>query len=254
MPDEPAEPEQPAADPAAIMAAVDFDAFYQGKPPVKGLEMDLGAPPWVIGEPQPALVGLESTGAFRGEVLDAGCGTGDNALFLAARGHRVTGVDASPTALKQARISARDRKADVAFVESDATRLDELASGRFGSVLDMGLYHGLTDEQRDAYARALHRVTRPGAGLHLFATAAVPGPGIPVPPPLRRESFRERLGAHWQIRLIRLTRCTTAMTRESMLGARDLIAALGGPDPDDMEYDGRGRATAPFWYVHAARL
>ena len=28
-----------------------------------------------------------------GSILDAGCGTGENALFFASRGHKVTGID-----------------------------------------------------------------------------------------------------------------------------------------------------------------
>ena len=50
-----------------------------------------GAAPWDIGRPQRALV--EVADRIAGSVLDAGCGTGENALFLAARGHKVTGID-----------------------------------------------------------------------------------------------------------------------------------------------------------------
>ena len=40
--------------------------------------------PWDIPGPQPAIVGLEEAGEIRGSVLDAGCGTGENALYLAS--------------------------------------------------------------------------------------------------------------------------------------------------------------------------
>ena len=43
-----------------------------------------GPAPWDIGRPQPAIVRLASAGAFAGAVLDAGCGTGENALHLAS--------------------------------------------------------------------------------------------------------------------------------------------------------------------------
>ena len=52
-----------------------------------------GAPPWDIGAPQPAIVRLAAAGGFTGAVLDAGCGTGENALHIAARGLSVVGVD-----------------------------------------------------------------------------------------------------------------------------------------------------------------
>ena len=48
---------------------------------------------WDIGEPQPALVELAQAGAIEAPVLDAGCGTGENSLMLAARGMEVLGVD-----------------------------------------------------------------------------------------------------------------------------------------------------------------
>src|SRR6266508_528471 len=42
-----------------------------------------GPAPWDVGQPQPAIVRLASEGGFAGAVLDAGCGTGENALHVA---------------------------------------------------------------------------------------------------------------------------------------------------------------------------
>ena len=50
-----------------------------------------GAPPWDIGKPQ--AIFQAAADAIAGSVLDAGCGTGENALFLASRGRAVTGFD-----------------------------------------------------------------------------------------------------------------------------------------------------------------
>ena len=50
-----------------------------------------GQPPWDIGRPQKALSDVADQ--MTGSILDAGCGTGDNALFFAERGHKVTGID-----------------------------------------------------------------------------------------------------------------------------------------------------------------
>ncbi|MFZ0214993.1 MAG: class I SAM-dependent methyltransferase, partial [Candidatus Dormiibacterota bacterium] len=55
-----------------------------------------GTAPWVIGEPQPAIVQLEREGAIRGRVLDAGCGAGEHTILLTRLGYDVLGVDASP--------------------------------------------------------------------------------------------------------------------------------------------------------------
>jgi hypothetical protein len=56
---------------------VDFEQLYQGGTPM-GRKM-----PWDIGAPQPAVVALADAGEFTGEVLDIGCGLGDNSAFLA---------------------------------------------------------------------------------------------------------------------------------------------------------------------------
>src|ERR1700761_4115441 len=65
-----------------------------------------GAAPWDIGRPQPAVLRLADEGAFAGAVLDAGCGTGEHALHLAALGLHVLGVDVAETALAIAREKA----------------------------------------------------------------------------------------------------------------------------------------------------
>jgi len=43
-------------------------------------------PPWDIGRPQPAFAALARTGAFRGRILDVGCGTGEHAVLAAQLG------------------------------------------------------------------------------------------------------------------------------------------------------------------------
>ena len=56
-----------------------FEDFYDGKAP------------WDIGKPQGTFAAAADQ--VTGPVLDAGCGTGEHALFFAARGHRVIGID-----------------------------------------------------------------------------------------------------------------------------------------------------------------
>jgi len=57
------------------------------------------------------------------EALDAGCGTGFLSFELAARGHRVTGVDFAPAMLAEARRKAAERNVSVRFEEADAEHL-----------------------------------------------------------------------------------------------------------------------------------
>jgi SAM-dependent methyltransferase len=147
--------------------AHDFDLAYRD-----------GTPPWEIGRPQPELVRLAEEGDVVGDVLDVGCGTGENALFLAARGHRVLGVDAVPAAVERARAKAAARGLEVPFVVGDALDLARLRR-RFETVLDSGLFHAFAPEQRRPYAHALCEVLSPGGTLHLlcFSDEEPPGPG-----------------------------------------------------------------------------
>jgi len=63
----------------------------------EGISMDFfesiyhGEPPWDIGRPQKEYMQLEQEGEIVGSVLDVGCGTGENTLYLAEHGHEVWG-------------------------------------------------------------------------------------------------------------------------------------------------------------------
>src|SRR2546429_8506749 len=65
------------------------------------------------------------TTLFRSSVLDAGCGTGENALFFAARGHAVTGFDFLEEPIAAAPRKAAERSLIVKFLVKDALKLHE---------------------------------------------------------------------------------------------------------------------------------
>ncbi|HEU4355400.1 MAG TPA: class I SAM-dependent methyltransferase [Actinomycetota bacterium] len=130
-----------------------FDTAYEGRPP------------WDLGRPQRAIVELAEAGRIVGSVLDIGCGTGEHALYLAASGHDVVGVDLAPRAIDLARAKVAERGIAVDLRVWDALRIDEL--GRtFDTALDVGMFHTLSDEERPRYARALHTTLAPGG--HAF--------------------------------------------------------------------------------------
>jgi SAM-dependent methyltransferase len=126
-----------------------------------------GEPPWVIDEPQPAVVGLERAGAITGPVLDLGCGTGEHTILLRRLGHRVLGVDAAPAAVERARERARLAGVDAEFVVGDA--LDPAGLGRFATVLDSALFHVFDPDDQARYARVLTAVVEPGGQVIVLA-------------------------------------------------------------------------------------
>ncbi len=138
------------------MSGLPWDASYRD-----------GPAPWDIGQPQPAVVRLAADGGFTGAVLDAGCGTGENALHIAAQGLSVLGVDVAETALAIARDKARVRGTDVEFAAADALHLERL--GRtFETVLDSGLFHTFDADERPEYVASLASVTEHNATLYVL--------------------------------------------------------------------------------------
>jgi SAM-dependent methyltransferase len=126
-----------------------------------------GPAPWDIGRPQPAIVRLAARGGFAGAVLDAGCGTGENALHVASLGLSVLGVDVAETALTIAREKAGEREIEVEFAAADAFQLERL--GRtFETVLDCGLFHSFDRDERPGYVASLASVTEHAGTLYLL--------------------------------------------------------------------------------------
>ena len=111
--------------------------------------------PWDIGKPQGA--SAAAADRVRSPVLDAGCGTGEHALFFASRGYRVTGIDFVEEAIRRARRKAAERGLTVEFLVQDATRLGEWGE-RFASVIDCGPFHGFSDDDRRLSVAGLARV------------------------------------------------------------------------------------------------
>jgi SAM-dependent methyltransferase len=126
-----------------------------------------GPAPWDTGQPQPAIVRLASAGRFAGAVLDAGCGTGENTLHVAALGLSVLGVDVAETALAIARAKAMDRGIAAEFATADALQLERLGR-KFETVLDCGLFHTFDGDERRGYVASLASVTEHGGTLYVL--------------------------------------------------------------------------------------
>ncbi len=152
------------------MAGQPWDASYQE-----------GPAPWDTDKPQQAVVGLASEGRFAGAVLDAGCGTGENAHHIASLGLPVLGFDVAETALAIAREQAADPAIEAQFVLADALHLQRLGAGPFDTVLDCGLFHTFDADERSRYVAGLKAVTRHDGTLYALCFSDE-GPDTGPPP------------------------------------------------------------------------
>lgn len=141
----------------------DFDALYRGESPAEGVP-PVTAVPWDTKAPKENVVAWQEQALISGDVLDIGCGLGDNAIFLARHGHRVTALDISPTALITAERRAADAGVHVTFAVADAAELTGYQQA-FDTIVDSGMFHCLDDPAKASYAAAAYRAARPGARL-----------------------------------------------------------------------------------------
>ncbi len=167
-----------------------------------------GPAPWDIGQPQPAIVRLASAGGFAGAVLDAGCGTGENALHVASLGLPVLGIDVAEIALAMAREKAAGRGIDAEFAAADAFQLERL--GRtFDTVLDCGLFHTFDADERPGYVASLALVTKADGTLYVLCFSDN-GPDT-GPHPVSQAGLRAvfNAGSGWNITAIGADRVQT---------------------------------------------
>jgi cyclopropane fatty-acyl-phospholipid synthase-like methyltransferase len=126
-----------------------------------------GVPMWEIGRPQDDIVRLAERGGFKGEVLDLGCGTGHNALFLAARGLKVHGVDRVPVAIERARANAAAVGSTATFEVVDVLNWKKPGK-KYDTLLDSALFHVFSDEDRATYIRILGSLVKANGVLHIL--------------------------------------------------------------------------------------
>ncbi|WP_037317534.1 class I SAM-dependent methyltransferase [Amycolatopsis orientalis] len=167
-----------------------------------------GPAPWDFGGPQPAVV--EAAGRFTGDVLDVGCGSGENALHLASLGLRVLGVDVAETALRRARRMAGERGLDAEFATADALRLERLGRG-FDTVLDCGLFHTFDADERVRYVKSLEAVTKGTLFILCFSDEGE----NTGPHPVKREALTAPFGRGWRVKTIEKARVRTRFHDEN---------------------------------------
>jgi SAM-dependent methyltransferase len=159
-----------------------------------------GTAPWVIGEPQPAVVALEKTDQLSGRILDVGCGAGEHTILLTRLGYDVLGVDFAPSAIDHARANAAAKGVDARFEVADAMNLP--ADSGYDTILDSALFHIFDDEDRARYVRNLHGATRPGGFVHVLSLS---DQGHQFGPEVSESDIRGAFGAGWALEALDTT-------------------------------------------------
>ncbi|WP_266081005.1 class I SAM-dependent methyltransferase [Haladaptatus caseinilyticus] len=180
-----------------------------------------GTPPWDIGRPQSAVRSVFESQSFEGPFLDIGCGTGENALYLADRGYSVLGVDASSRAIEKARAKskAHDGAEHVRFEVQDALSLDDL-NEQFGTALDCGLFHVFDDEDRRSYVASLSTAVAPNGHVVVLCFSDRE-PGDWGPRRISEHELRAAFADGWMVETIEPTQFEVNADQEGISPSND---------------------------------
>ena len=138
--------------------------------------------PWDIGQPDFNLIQIVNKTPVRPcKAVDIGCGTGDNAIWLAQQGFDVVGIDTSAVAIEKAKEKVSSANAKCTFLLGNILK-SRIEGAPFGFIFDRGLFHVFeTDEERKKLAENVHRhLEEGGLWLSLIGNADeqrnTPGP------------------------------------------------------------------------------
>jgi cyclopropane fatty-acyl-phospholipid synthase-like methyltransferase len=178
-----------------------------------------GQAPWDIGKPQKPFIDVADK--IAGSVLDAGCGTGDTALCLAGQGCKVTGIDFLEVPIKRAQRKAADRGVQATFLVKDALTLKGWTE-RFDNVIDSGLFHVFSDEDRLRYVEGMATILKPGGRLFLMCFSDEE-PGTQGPRRVSRKELHAAFATGWVIESI------APVQVEVRPDLKDMTFSEGGP-------------------------
>jgi SAM-dependent methyltransferase len=167
-----------------------------------------GRPGWDTGRPSSELKQAVEEGTLRPcRAVEMGCGSGTNAVYLAAQGFDVTAIDVAPTALSQAQEKAKKAGAGVRWLLADVLAPPKLEP--FDLIYDRGCYHGVRGQNAAAYVEAIRRLSHPGTRILILAGNANDPRRGGGPPKVREEEIRADFASGFEFEWLRETRFDT---------------------------------------------
>ncbi len=159
-----------------------------------------GTPPWDIKKAQNAIVNQFKKGKFVSPVLDIGCGTGDNALYLADQGLNVTGIDSSPKAIKKAKIKSKIKgnPPNLTFLIQDLFSLSE-KDGKYKTIIDIGVFHIFNSNLRTKYQEKMFNLLETNGRLLFLVFNDKEPLGLGPPYRISRDDIYSVFNENWEI-------------------------------------------------------
>lgn len=187
------------------------DVFIKRARPIYDSLYRRGAP-WE-GGPRPELVEVVESGQIApsttgSRVIDLGCGSGSNAIFLASHGFEVIGVDLSPVAIDKARTVAAQAGAPVRWVVGDLRALPDELAGPYDLLIDSGTIDDFPRSLRPSVIETVTSLTHPGSVLLMWCFYAydrdlpwmsLSGPSRWGAPGFEPEELEARFSPAWTI-------------------------------------------------------
>lgn len=132
-----------------------------------------GSMPWVHQKPDFNLTKLIQDWPIDPcKMLEIGCGTGTDAIWLASLCFDVTAIDVSDIAIGIARNDAKQANSDCRFKVKDFMN-DRISGGPFQFVFDRGFFHSFdkTSARKSFASRVSKNLTQDGLWLSLLGSA-----------------------------------------------------------------------------------
>lgn len=102
------------------------------------------------------------------KLLDIGCGAGRNSILFSKNGFECLGIDFSKTAIKLAKILAKEEKSKAKFKCIDFFDLNLPSKEKFDLAMDFGCFHHLKKSQWKEYKKKLLGILNPNAHFLLY--------------------------------------------------------------------------------------
>lgn len=159
-----------------------------------------GDTPWDHGMVDYNLIDvLSRNGISRCRVLDIGCGSGENAIWLAQQGFDVVACDLSPTAIQQAKDKLTATEAEVCFLVADFLA-DPMPDAPFGFIFDRGCLHCMDDEsERKSFVEKVAGLLKEGGHWLSLIGNADEGEREVGPPQLTASELVSIVEPHFEI-------------------------------------------------------